>query len=193
MSHHSNYGLQVNLDNEAFSVPDLRARNKVLYESNCELDVDDVRELPSYSFRFGMNAAHFHHQRHQQQHPQHEHLPPLPIRPQTSDSSGADSSNQSTLDHTQWESERSLFSRFRPSSQAMPPRRASTDGNMTFSPTSGRAPTTRTGTGATSRVRTTSSNSAGGAHSSTYSRHYKSINVRPDKKNLLVHKQRVGR
>ena len=158
MNTRHNYGLQVNLDNEALSVPDLRHRHNhnVLYESNHELDVDDVRELPAYSFRFGLSGTRG----------QNDDLPPLPIHCRGADSVGGNgSSTQSTLDHTQWESERSLFSRFRRGPVGQVPRRASFDSIMP----PGSAELTST---------------------TTYQRHYKSINVRPNKKNLLAYQQR---
>ena len=108
MPYRANHALQVNLEEDPNRVR--QPTQNILYESQFELDVEDVRRLPNFSFRLPLvsqsasgfasgNHSHHHH------HPHHEHLPPLPIHHET-DSSENDSSNQSTLDHAQWESER---------------------------------------------------------------------------------------
>ncbi|CBY21426.1 unnamed protein product [Oikopleura dioica] len=117
-----------------------REQNQILYESQMELDVEDVRDLPSYSFQFGLHE------------PSRRPFP-LPIYPAPST---APTSSQSTMDRSQWtDATGSLF----PNSA----RRGSFDSSI-----SPATPNTQT----------------------KYQRHYKSINVRPDKRNLLTYQQR---
>ncbi|CAG5107147.1 Oidioi.mRNA.OKI2018_I69.chr1.g3173.t1.cds [Oikopleura dioica] len=118
-----------------------REQNSVLYESQMELDVEDVRDLPSYSFQFGL------------QEPSRRPFP-LPIYP--AHSSTAPTSTQSTMDRSQW-----------------------TDATGSLYPTSARR-----GSFDSSIAPATPNPNV------KYQRHYKSINVRPDKRNLLAYQQR---
>ena len=148
---HPNYGMQVNLDDDVpNSTPNLHNSN-VLYESNCEMNVDDVRTLPPYSFRFGLPVG--------RPGPRDEGLPPR--------GHDSGSSNQSTLDREQWESEKSLvyrqFHNYGRPGTGNSGRRASFDSNTLPS-----IPDTPP----------------------TYSRHYKAISVRPNKKKMLAYQEK---